>query len=171
MKKYCSYEHNVLDCLKSGDFNGEIKEHIKRCSSCSELVDVYLWMGKYKEISMENTMDEKLIPDPEKLWSKAQSFNKYDREKIKKAMQQLLIPQILTSLTVIIGIVILISSHIEEIKDFFSKSLRTDYVFNSLTSTVTKLFTSSVFITIPMALILSSMVIYFLYSIFRPRKV
>jgi len=171
MKKIkCPLEYKILDCLKYGEMNHEMEQHIKDCSICQDTTVVYQWMNDFKKVSTQSKEHEKRVPTPEFIWEKAKTYSRFNKEMIKKIMFPLLIPRILTYIVSSIVIIVFISSNIYEIKNFFIKNIWTGHIFNSATLIIQKLFMISKFIAVPMVFILSLFVFCYIYFVFDDLK-
>ncbi len=169
-KELCPLEQEVLGSLKKGALPPAMKQHVKECSRCRDSLLLYQWLGSFSQVSFRHQGLEKNLPDPEFIWEKARTSRRPDKELIKKAMRPLLIPQLLSIIAAIIGIVVLTFGNLAEIKEFFNRH-ETVFILKSFTSTTTALLKALNSILLPILLVLSWVVIYFLYSIIKPKKV
>lgn len=168
-KKSCPLEQDVLERMKRGQSSHELEQHIKHCPMCRDALLVSRWLNDFKAASLPYGAARKELPDAEFIWEQARASRRVDKALLRKALRPLLIPQVLSYIAAIIGIVFLLSGHLTDIKDFLGRH-ETLIILKSLNAIIKPLLKALHVLLLPFALVLSSLGLYFLYSILKPRK-
>jgi len=114
-KKICPLEKDVVDALKGKKLSREIEEHISKCPSCKNVVEIYDWMNQYKERSWNSKMGKKILPDPDIVWNRAHARSSLDKTLVKKALRPLVYPQVLLYVVLILGVLFLLIPNLKTI--------------------------------------------------------
>jgi hypothetical protein len=154
-KRICPYEKKVVEALKAKNLSLEINEHISTCKSCKNAALVSDWMNLYRERSWSTEMTEKILPEPDAIWNRAHTRRRPDRTLVKKALRPLIYPQVLSFVTVSIGVFLFLISNAEKIGNIFDSRI------------IAKIL--PIFL-IPMLVVLISMAFCALVSAFEKRK-
>lgn len=170
-KTFCSWEEAILKGFDRGHLNPEYQEHLKTCSGCRDVLMVRSWMSDFSGISVKTELESKKIPDFESIWQGAKADRKYDRELEKKAMTPLLIPQFLTYIAALIGLVLLLTANLSQARDVVIDKLKMGYLFDLLSLVGKKMLSLMPYLVIPIVFVLFLIAAHFLYSLFNPKKV
>jgi len=157
-KKSCPLEKEVLNSLKTGDLTPGIKQHAADCPVCKESITINKWMNRFQEVSMNVNTAGKKLPDAEFIWEKAFLVKPPEKELVKKALRPLLVPQVLTYVIAIIGLL------------YFFLSPDAAAMFTSLSPMLNVFFKSFSFLLLPMTAGLLSVIVFIFVTGFEPKK-
>jgi hypothetical protein len=170
-KMFCSWEKEILESVNRGTLDSEQRDHLSRCSACQESRTVRSWLSDFSRIPDRIESDLTKIPDFESIWQGARAYRGYDRELEKKALKPLLIPQFLTLVAALIGMILLFSSDFNRVKDVVTDKLKMGYLFDLLALVGKKMMALVPYLVIPIIFVLFLIAAHFLYSLFNPKKV
>jgi hypothetical protein len=170
-KNFCSWEQVILYSLKQGTLNPEQKKHFNECTVCSDLVTVKSWMNDFNKTSMRDIGLQRRVPDFESIWKRSRSYKTFDKELEKKVLLPLLFPKILTALFVVLGLVLLLTTRTAKLKSFVVEELKMGYLFDLLTLVGKSMLSLMPFLAIPIGMVVSLLAFYFVFSLFKPKKV
>lgn len=122
-KRICPREKEVVEALKAKNLSHEIKEHISKCKSCKNAALISDWMNQYRERSWSTEMTEKILPEPDAIWDRVHARRKPDRTLVKKVLRPLIYPQVLSFVTISIGVFLLLISNAEKIGNIFDSRI------------------------------------------------
>jgi len=168
---FCSLEQDVLKSLEQGKLNPEQKKHLKTCSVCQDSIMVKSWMEDFNEASLTDINLKHKIPDFELIWRGSRVYKKYDKELEKKVLLPLLFPKILTFIFALIGIVVILTTSTDKIKDFVSVKLKMGYLFDLLGLVGKSMLAMMPFLVIPIVVVASFIAFYFVFALFKPKKI
>ena len=170
-KKQCPKEADILKDRLRGRHSGEAEEHIRKCPVCRDSGLIQSWMKKFQEQTSMDVEKKPGIPDFESIWMKARTFPAVDRELGKRALLPLLVPRILLYIVIVLGIVFLITTKSESIKNFLYAHLKLGILGTILSVMVKNMLALLPYMVIPFGFLLFFLAGYFLYSLFHPRKI
>ncbi len=169
-KTFCSWEKTILEGFNRGHMNPEYQEHLKTCLGCRDALMVRSWMSDFSGIPAKTELKLKKIPNFESIWQGAKADRKYDRELEKKAMTPLLIPQFLTYIAALIGLILLLTANLSQARDVVTNKLKMGYLFDLLSLVGKKMLALMPYLMIPIIFALLLIALHFLYSLFNPKK-
>ena len=170
-KKMCSLERAMLEGAKQGVLNAQQRDHLSACSACREALAVSSWMNDFSGIPDRIESDSTKIPDFESIWQEARAFRRYDRELEKKALKPLLIPQFLTVVAALIGIILFFSSNFDRAREVVMGELKIGYLFDLMALVGKKMLALIPYLAIPLIFLLFIVAAHFLFSLLNPKKI
>lgn len=150
-KRICPLEKEIIDSLKKGRLTQEIKKHLAVCPVCEETAAVYIWMSQLKDIGMRNDISLKKLPEAESIWRTAYGHRRREKELLRKALRPIVYSRIASYAVFIIGMIFLLSSNFQEIKNYVVTSIEASRIFDSLLKTTVQLLP---LFLIPMAIVI-----------------
>ena len=106
-KKICPLEKEIMAGLKEGALEPELQKHLSECPVCQDVVAVYTWMNRFKEKAWKTDMPKKDFPDARTVWNEAFARKRADKQMVRKALRPLIVPQVLSFVVFIAGIIFL----------------------------------------------------------------
>jgi hypothetical protein len=83
----------------------DLQKHLEGCPVCQDVALVQGWMQRFKENALENDVQEKTLPDAERIWKRAHARARPDRRLVSKALRPLIIPQVIFYGLLVAGII------------------------------------------------------------------
>ncbi|MFB0565488.1 MAG: hypothetical protein ACETWK_07395 [Candidatus Aminicenantaceae bacterium] len=150
-KRICHLEKKIIDSLKREGLTQEIRNHLAVCPDCEETAAVYLWMNRFKDVGMRDNISLKKLPEAESIWRSAHAHPRREKELLKKALKPIVISRITSYVVFVIGVIFLLFSNFQEIKNYAVTNIGASKIFSSLLKTTVQLLP---FFLIPMAIII-----------------
>jgi len=162
----CKYADHLVEILRAGGLDGEMSDHVRHCPECREIFNIH---GMLMEIAQNSPHVENSSPPPfESLWQRAFLKEKISPEKIAKAMLPIQIAGMVSRMVFLVAAFFLfiligpgVLGHLE-----VSGVIR---IFNAgFIQPFVRIFNSSLFVSIPMTMVLLSFLAYFLSILIKP---
>lgn len=170
VKESCSFEQTVIEGLEKGTLDRDTKRHIEECPVCSDLVMVSGWMTDFQDISMSSTMNRKVLPEPDMVWEKAHSARRVDKALMKKALLPLLVARVVAIAAAIAAVFVLILPNIGGLKRLFNFKAGSGQIVDFVLTAGSTVFKALYVMRLPLLLMGSLFVIYFLITRFDPEN-
>lgn len=134
-KRICPLEKEIIDSLKKGMLTQEMKKHLAVCPVCEEAAAVYLWMSKFKDIGMRDDISLKKLPEAESIWRRAYALRRREKDLVRKALRPIVYSRIVSYGVFIIGVIFLLFSNFQEIKNYAVTNIGASKLLGSLLQT------------------------------------
>lgn len=170
-KTFCSWEKTIMESVNQGTLGPDQRDHLSTCPACQEALRVRSFMRDLSVVPDRIEPDSTTIPDFESIWRGARSFRGYNRELEKRALKPLLIPQFLTLLAALIGMILFFSTDFDRVKDVVSDKLKIGFLFDLLAMVGKKMLAMVPYLIIPIIFVLFLGAAHFLYSLFGSKKI
>lgn len=170
-KNFCSRERDILSARRKGVLDPELKRHLQECSACRDLVTVESWMNGFSKTSHPDIDLKYRVPEFEIIWKGSKTFKKFDKEVERKILAPLIFPKILVVVFALLGVVLLFTANTATVKSFVVEELKMGYLFDLLGVMGKSLIALMPLLVIPIVVVVSFMAFYFIFSLFKPRKV
>lgn len=72
----CSRELEIEQAARAGELDQPMREHLRTCASCADLVRVSAWMRDFAALPLHRA-----LPDPSQVWWKAQLVRRWEAER------------------------------------------------------------------------------------------
>lgn len=150
-KRICPLEKEIIDSLKRGTLTQEIKKHLAVCPVCKEITEVYLWMNQFKDVGTRDDISLKKLPEAESIWRRAYAHRRREKELLRKALRPIVYSRIASYAVFIIGMIFLLFSNFQKIKNYAVTSIEASRIFGSLLKMTVQLLP---LFLIPMAIVI-----------------
>jgi hypothetical protein len=170
-KNFCSREQDILNALRKGTLDLEQKKHLQECSACRDSLTVESWMSGFSKTSYPDIDLKYKIPEFEIIWKGSKTFKKFDKEVERKVLAPLIFPKILIVVIALLGVVLLFTAGTAKAKSFVVEELKMGYLIDLLGVMGKSLIALMPLLVIPIGVVVSLIAFYFIFSLFKPRKV
>ena len=162
-RKICDLTKKLSEQLNIDSLSDDMKDHLKDCKVCSDEYITGSWMKKYSAVQTVGHSPE--TPRFDSLWSNAFREKRVESDLIIKAMLPMKIAGLFAKTVIILSAIIFVILKYTAFSGMGKHIDNMNRIGSRFIDPFIKMFNSSVFVSIPIAIFCVSIFLYLFFSI------